>query len=88
MSDDEYEPWHHDSAHMAVDGWVRAWRETNGRDVKHPPLRFGEHLGREAVAMQNEDVPRIEMQRIFSAAGFDGCCVCGLKPGDPIGEAK
>ena len=79
------EVWEHDAAHLAVDQWINAWR-SNNPGAHLPPIRFAQHLGREAVAMQNENVARTEMQRIFATYGYDAVCVCGIAPTEPIPE--
>jgi hypothetical protein len=73
------ELWHHDPAHLGVIAWVTSWRESNP-DAPLPSLQFGEHLGREAVQAMDEDIPRVELQRVFAAAGFDGRCLCDREP--------
>lgn len=81
----DFAAWEHDHAHLAIVQWITAWRDGN-KYALQPPIRFAQHLGREAVAMQNEGMERIEMQRIFAAAGYDGRCICDLKPTDPMPE--
>jgi len=74
-----YEPWEHDAAHHAIDGWLAAYRESHP-DAGLPSLAFAEHLGREAIAAAME-TPRIELQRVYAAAGHDGVCGgCGIPP--------
>jgi hypothetical protein len=71
-----YESWEHDSAHQACQQWITAWR-THHPDDPHPARRFAQHLGEDALQMQQAGVPHIEILRIFAASGHDGDCPCG-----------
>jgi hypothetical protein len=73
------EPWENDNATKACREWVRAWRETVGPDASLPSLTFAALLGREAMAMQAEEVPLRDMLRVFSAAGRDGSAPSGRR---------
>lgn len=75
-----FEPWERDGAHLAIDGWLRAYRESHP-DAGLPSLGFAEHLGGEAVQAAVEGTPKVELMRIYAAAGYDGVCGgCGITP--------
>ena len=75
-----FEPWERDAAHLAIEGWLRAYQESHP-DAGLPSLGFADHLGREAVQAMNEGTPRLELHRVYAAAGYDGVCGgCGITP--------
>jgi hypothetical protein len=62
-----------DDALDGIRAWIDGWRQT------HPeagPLRVGDRLmaqvGRDAVALMREGVPRTQLSRLMWAAGRDG----------------
>ena len=74
----DYEPWHHDPAHMVVDAWVAAWKTAHPGEGR-PHMRFAAHLGRDARALQDTGTGRAQIQEIFRAHGTDGVCPCGMR---------
>lgn len=78
MKTAQYEPWHSDPAHLAINQWLAAWREIHPQPEPRPSIQFAAHLGREAVALQNAGWTRLDMQRTFAALGRDAICVCDL----------
>lgn len=73
------EPWElndGDDALHAVRQWSRAWHQENPGAFS-PPLRFAQHLGREALDLMEAKTPRKDMAQTFWEAGFDGVCMCG-----------
>lgn len=81
-----FEPWESDPAHLACVAWVNAWRETAGADEPLPSLAWAEHLGRHACDMAAAGIPRLELQRLFAAAGYDRECVadCDQQLPEPL----
>lgn len=73
------ERWEYDPAHLACQRWIEAWRRQHP-DHDQPPLRFAKHLGQCALTL-SEGVDKVELTRLFSAAGYDGACPCGELPG-------
>jgi hypothetical protein len=72
----QHEPWEHDPAHQALDQWIYAWRRERP-DEDLPKIAFTIHIGREAREVA-EGMGKVELLRLFAAAGFDGQCVCGI----------
>lgn len=76
-----YEPWEHDNAHQALATWADAWRRAVGPNALTPGLQFAAHLGREAVELA-PGMSKVDLLRLFSAAGDDAQCVCGRSVDD------
>lgn len=72
----QHEPWEHDNAHQALGQWIYAWRQQHP-DAQLPGIAFTLHIGREAREVA-EGMGKVELLRLYAAAGFDGQCVCGL----------
>lgn len=81
-----YEGWEHDNAHQALATWADAWRRAVGPAAFTPGLAFAMHIGKEAVDLA-PGMSKVELLRLFSAAGDDAQCVCGRSvDGRALGE--
>lgn len=72
----QFEDWEQDPAHEALRQWIAAWRSQRPEAMRPGP-EFSRHIGEEAVALM-AGMGKVELLRLFAAAGFDGQCVCGL----------
>jgi hypothetical protein len=77
------EPWEHDNAHQALDGWLYAWRQHH-QDGSHPPLAFLLHLGADAVELMQGSTPKVELARLLWACAEDGVCIHGYRWNEPL----
>lgn len=73
------EPWEYDRAHQACNQWIQTWRQ-NRPDADRPPLAFAKHLGNCARDLA-DGTERTALLRLYAAAGHDGACPCGERPG-------
>jgi hypothetical protein len=62
-----------DDAFYGVQSWVDGWRQTHGSGGPLPPdYRLMERVGRDAVLLMREGVPRVQLSKLMWAAGRDG----------------
>lgn len=82
-----WDRWENDDAHQGLQQWITAWRKTVDPSTPRPSWRFAEHLGREAVTTSGQGVTRVDLLRLFAAAGYDGLCLCGRTPDEVVAGA-